>query len=187
MGCCIAIAFVIAIARRALLGPARPEVAFAPPARRAAPGETLPIPASPVVAHAGGGGLSLVLGAVAVTAALYAGVVAALRWTGVAVSTAAPPVGWAGRDVAVAGIGIVAAVVAAIRYDGPATGPGSALLWVGAAWFGLGLLDMHVFAVFEIAPGSVLANLVLHGLGPVAMAVGAVSWLARVRSEATAS
>lgn len=46
MGCCIAIAFVIAVVRRAWyavrLGQAPTEVLFAPSARRAGPGETAP-------------------------------------------------------------------------------------------------------------------------------------------------
>lgn len=192
MGCCIAIAFVIALVRRAWFavvpGRAPTEALFAPSARRPAPGEVAPPSERPAPAPARSTDLPLCLGAVAVTTVFYASVVAVLRWTGVAEPATAPLVGWAARDAVLAGIGVVAAVLAAMRFDGsavPKTGPAAVLLGAGAAWFGLGVLDMHAFGLFELAP--VAMDLAFHGAGLAAMVAGAASWpaLRPVRATAT--
>lgn len=192
MGCCIAVTFVIGLVRRAwfvaLPGRAPAGMLFAPPARRAAPGEVGPPPERPVVSGARRAGLPLCLGAVAVTTALYAGVVGVMRWTGVVEPATAPQMGWAARGVVLAAVSVIAVAVAAARFDGAVvarTGTAAVLFGAGAAWFGLGVLDMHVFGLFELAPVSV--DLAFHGVGVAAMVVGVAARLGRRPARATAT
>ncbi|PWN01377.1 hypothetical protein DJ010_17560 [Nocardioides silvaticus] len=108
MGCCVALAYLVAVVRRGWFAvvpgarAAQAAAAFAPPARRPAPG-------------------------------------------GVAVA-AGPPV--------------VAARTA------PARRPAArALVVVGLAWFGLGLVGMHAFGWFGWAEASLLSDTAFHSSG----------------------
>lgn len=108
MGCCVALAYLFALARRAWFAVApgaRVEpVLFAPPARRPAPGGA---------ALAGG-----------------------------------PNVGLAVR-----------------RTPGARRPAAQALVVLGLAWFGLGLVGMHVFGWFGWAEGSLLTDTAFHSSG----------------------
>jgi hypothetical protein len=52
-------------------------------------------------------------------------------------------------------------------------GVGWALIAVGAAIFELGLLDMHLFGVIQIAHGNPLWDIVFHNFGPMLALAGA--------------
>lgn len=189
MGCCIAVALVIALVRGAWFRvfPARrpPDAGFAPPAWRAAPGlgdvasgpvrTREPVPPT-------GSRLSMALGAAAVTTALYAGITALLWSTGLAHQLTDDGLTRPLRDVLVAGFGITAVVTAAVLYRGPVPQPagrGAVLTGAGLTWTGLGLLDMHVFGVLHLDHGAVAAASVFHGVGLLALGAGAGLLLGR--------
>lgn len=191
MGCCIAIALVIALVRKAWFalvpGGAPPDPMFAPPARRNADGSPVAtrVPVVDAVAPASRG--AICLGAAAVTTALYAGVVAVLRWTGAAESLPGAAVSWPVRDVVVGLIGAALIVAAAVRYRGgrPRGSRAPVLFGAGAAWFGLGVLDMHVLGVVHLGH-SVTSDVLFHGPGLLAMTLGAGAFAAELRRQAAA-
>jgi uncharacterized membrane protein len=47
-----------------------------------------------------------------------------------------------------------------------------ALIGAGAAWLALGIVDMHVFALFELAHGRLLWDVAFHSSGSLAIATG---------------
>ena len=116
MGCCVALAYLFALARRAwfAVAPGAPAAAvlFAPPAQRPAPG-----------------GVALAVGPT---------------------------------------------TQVTVRRPTPARPPAAqALIVVGLAWFGLGLVGMHVFGWFGWAEGSLLSDTAFHSSGLWLAATGA--------------
>ena len=115
MGCCVALAYLFALARRAWFtvasGAPAATVLFAPPARRPAPG-------------------------------------------GVAVS------------VSLGGLTVE-------RPMGARRQAAHALIVVGLAWFGVGLVGMHVFGWFGWAEASLLSDTAFHSSGLWVAAAGA--------------
>jgi hypothetical protein len=180
MTCCIVgllIMMAVGRIRRALGGaprgaPRDAEVVFAPVARRPAPGQTLAAPViEPEPAPAG----AAIFGYAAVGIALCLIVAPALVWTGVAVSTA-PVQTWLVRSGLYLAV-IVAAVLlgrtAAVLRAPP--GAGSLLIVIGVIVFELGLIDMHLFRLFDITAGDLIGDMIFHNVGPaLAMAGGLV-------------
>ena len=176
VGCCIVIALVIGLGRRVWFGlvpgahPAEP--GFAPPAARPAPGPARPAQpgpgprARPATTSSWRGLLPFV----AAGAALYTAAVALLTVLGAA--TGSNGAGWVPRDVLV-----VAVALGALLLGRHATVRASdrvpfALIGCGSTWLLLGLLDMHVFGLFDIAHGAVLPDLLFHGSGSAATTAG---------------
>lgn len=181
MACCAALALLFGLVRsvwfRLLPGRRPTEPGFAPPARRsigsttpaaalAPPTARTPRPARPAVAG------SLLLG-IAYGAAAYALAIAVLRTTPVVGTLDGP---WTGRDVALVALA-VGALVAGLARRGPVVPP-ALLMGAGAAWTELGLLDMHLLGLFEFRVAALPLDLLLHGSGPLVMAL-AVPRLAR--------
>lgn len=184
VGCCIAIAMVIAAVRgawfRVLPHRRPPESGFAPPAFRPAPGaEGIAAPApsvgAPLVVAPGAPWTAMALGATAVTVALYAAAVELLDVTG-ALDSDVPLT----RHVLLAVLGLAALIGAATcpgRSLSPARSRGAVLSAAGAGWAALSLLDMHLFASTTShhdhgASGHSVTSLLVHGVGFAVLAVG---------------
>ncbi|MGQ0843507.1 MAG: hypothetical protein ACT4QF_05190 [Sporichthyaceae bacterium] len=173
MGCCIAIAMVIAAVRGAWfrLFPHRrpPESGFAPQAFRPAPGAvSVSSRPSPSVPGAAVPWTATLLGAAAIAVAGYAAVVETLALTGV-LHSGAP----LGRHLLFAAAGLAALVGAATlpgRPVAPARGRGLVLAAVGGTWTAASLADMHLFAA--IASHHSIPALLLHAVGFAALAFG---------------
>lgn len=181
MGCCIAIAMVIAVVRGAWfkLFPHRrgPESGFAPPAFRPAPGAEAvafraPLPATPV-SRATAPWTAMLLGAAAVTVAAYAAAIELLAVAGV-LHTAAP----LSRHALFALLGLAALLGAATCPGRPLPARrsiGVVLTSVGATWTALSLADMHLFGALSGGhhhSGHSASNLFVHGVGVAVLAVG---------------
>jgi hypothetical protein len=174
MTCCIVgllIMMAVGRIRRALGGGARDaDVVFAPVARRPAPGQVLPGLPVPVCASAPAGAAIFRYAAVGIALCLIAAPV--LVWTGVAVNTAAVQT-WLVRSALYLAV-IVAAVVlgrTATVLRAPA-GAASLLIVVGVIVFELGLIDMHLFRLFDITAGDLLGDMIFHNAGPALAMVG---------------
>lgn len=180
MICCVLFSLIIGkpqrLWRRLMRRHSVPEVHFAPPARRLGPGATAtpmsprqgcPSPARPRRA--------LLLRCTGVGVAVYLVGASVLLVSGAADDRADAWV-WLVRSVLFAAVG-----AASVRLSGPAPRLRSrrevlacALAAGGVTWFELGAVDMHVFALFEIADGAPLGDFLFHGSGVVAAVVG---WL----------
>jgi len=173
MGCCIAIALVIGVVRTAWfkLFPSRApvQIAFAPPARRPAPGAEIwtehdrtPGPAlapaaAPVRAH----GSSWTQGLVALAFALGAYAATMTLACGAGLIESSRPVGaWLAFAAT-----LIAAATLAIKVTGRAPARGTGLVIAGVAWLAVSELDAHVLHVVEHSD-------VLHAPGPIAVAIG---------------
>ena len=180
MTCCIVgllIMMAVGRVRRALGGaPSDDDIStlFAPVARRPAPGDESPVPAAPVHAdHAAPAVTVFRYAAVGIGLCLIAAPV--LVWTGFAVNTAALQT-WLLRSALYLAV-ILAAVVlgrtaAVLRAP---KGAGALLIVVGVIVFELGLVDMHVFGLFDIEAGGLVGDMVFHNVGPaLALAGGLV-------------
>ncbi len=185
MGCCIAIAMVIAAVRGAWfrLFPHRrpPETGFAPPAYRPAPGAAdRPAPTGPILAVAPTGTApwtAMLLGAAAITIAVYAAAIELLSLTGVQESGTPTS-----RHVLLAALGLAALIGAATcpgRPLPPTRSRGVVLTSAGAVWTVLSLVDMHLFHAFHAAghhhsgsSGHSVASVLVHGVGFLVLAVG---------------
>lgn len=179
MTCCIVgllIMMAVGRIRRALGGGARDaDVVFAPVARRPAPGQVLPgLPALPLPgcepAPVPAGAPIFRYAAVGIALCLIAA--PALVWTGVAVNAAAVQT-WLVRSALYLAV-IIAAVVlgrTATVLRAPA-GAASLLIVVGVIVFELGLIDMHLFRLFDIAAGGLLGDMIFHNAGPALAMVG---------------
>lgn len=171
MACCAVLALLLAVVRgawfRVFPGRRPAEPGFAPPAHRSADGTTPARPramtSSPRAPIAG----SLLLGT-AYGAAAYTLAIAVLRETPVVRTLDGP---WAARDVTLVVLA-VAALAAGLSRPGPVTRPGL-LLGASAAWTELGLVDMHLLDLFELRVAALPLDLLLHGSGPLLMAVAA--------------
>jgi hypothetical protein len=169
MTCCI-VGFVIlaAVGRiRRLLGRAEEPMLFAPVAQRPAPGQTLmavapvadPRPESPVLRYCAVGIAICLIGT------------PALVFAGAAQNTG-PTWMWLVRSAV-----YLAVIVATLRlgrslalWSAP---PGAAtlLIIVGAVIFELGVLDMHIFRLFDL-DSNLLAYMVFHNIGPAVATAG---------------
>lgn len=188
MLCCIAVAFVIGVVRqgwRSLTftdepGPAAP---LPPRARRPQPGAALaPVDAPPAtrsrwesdVLTRARAALELRFAAAGIV--LYAGAVALLLAVGAADGGAAAA-GWVMRDALLVALA-VAALLVARSWRGSEPSPhgrerlACALMGAGAVWLELGILDQHLFGLFEIAHGSLAWDAVFHGGGAAAFVAG---------------
>jgi hypothetical protein len=183
MTCCIVgLLILMAVGRiRRALGHGETTMLFAPVAQRPAPrlAETGP-PATAQRPSAGLVDVDRGLRADSVAVFRYAAVgialcliaAPALVWSGAAVNTGSAAA-WLLRSclylviiVAAVGLGRSAVVLRAPR------GAGSLLIVVGVIAFELGLIDMHVFGLFDFVGTNVLPDLVFHNAGPVLAMVG---------------
>ena len=171
MGCCIAAALIISLARKgwfAIFPGRRPVVrAFAPPARRSAPGASpaasQPAVLSPVAVRRGGEAPI----AIAATVALYVTTIALLRMAGSLVEGSDPVIPWLARDLVLAG---VFGLALAIAHGRAARDVPRFLAFAGTTWSVLAIADMHVFGLFDLA--SPLADIVFHGSGFLVLCIG---------------
>ena len=178
MTCCIVgllILSVVARVRRAIGRPVVESVLFAPVARRAAPGQTLPEPSTPVAAAAPGPRRSPVMGYCALGISVCLVGYPLLARTGVVIDTGSTTT-WLLRS----GL-YLAALVAAIMLSRSAaiwkapSGVGTLLIVAGAVIFELGMIDMHAFRLIAVDGTDMLALMAFHNAGPVlAMLGGAV-------------
>ena len=174
MLCCLVLLMLFGLIRRADgIGP------FPPPARRTASGTPLPSPGispSPAASALGTARAAIVRWS-AIGALSYVAGVAVLRATGPADGLADPAISWFARDLL-----FVACAVSGLWLGGRGAGgrlPAArsralALVGAGSAWLVLGLVDMHVFGLFEIAHGQVLWDAVFHGAGSWTIVAGLV-------------
>lgn len=180
MTCCIVGLLILSLVgrlRRAVGRPAAEPVLFAPVARRAAPGQTLP---EPVVAAAEAGTAppredSPVLRYCAMGIAVCLVGYPLLARSGWVIDTGST-FAWGMRSLMYLAVLVAAAMLSrsAVIWRAP-SGPGALLIVVGAIVFELGMLDMHVFRLFTIDSANVTALMVFHNAGPaLAMIGGAV-------------
>ncbi|GAA5164525.1 hypothetical protein GCM10023321_53100 [Pseudonocardia eucalypti] len=197
MGCCIALALVIGLARMAWFRLTRRQppgrAGFAPPARRAAPdgstgtatptpgGRPEPAPPAPGDARrsvdARRARRSVRPAAVPVLAALvgaglYAELLSLLAWTG-AVAAATGP-----REPVLIGAGLAAAALA-VMFRVNRRHLALVLVGGGASWSLLSVLDMHLTGVVSAHHhhGNALADVALHGPGFLAVVLGVAGML----------
>jgi hypothetical protein len=105
--------------------------------------------------------------------ALYLVALMVLLWTGAAQSVGGP-LAWGVRTGCYLGLLLVAVRLSRPRQRLDARrGAAWALIAVGAAVFELGVLDMHLFGVIEIAHGNPLWDIVFHNFGPALALAGA--------------
>ncbi|MCX6488425.1 MAG: hypothetical protein NT156_10775 [Mycobacterium sp.] len=96
----------------------------------------------------------------------------ALVWSGIMANTGSPA-SWLLRG----GCYLVLALVA-FRLSRSATilrapsGAGTLLVIIGAVIFELGVIDMHVFRLFEIDHENIMGDMVFHSAGPVVAMLG---------------
>lgn len=172
MTCCI-VGFLIlaAVGRiRRLLGRVEAPMLFAPVAQRPAPGQTLmavaavapvadPRPESPVLRYCAVGIAVCLIGT------------PALVFAGAAQNTG-PAWMWLLRSAV-----YLAVIVAALRLSRSlvlwSAPPGAAtlLIIVGAVIFELGVLDMHIFRLFDL-DSNLLVYMVFHNIGPAVATAG---------------
>lgn len=188
MLCCLALIVVVGCLRWlwfALPGTGHPqEPGFAPPARRAAPGDT-PASSPPVTATRRPRSIRRpILHGVAVGVAAYAVFVPMLGAVGIAQALVPGFAMWVARDLALGALAVAAVMLAKAGPMLPRDREtaGWALLGAGAAWGPVGLIDMHVLGMFEIAHGSMGWDVVFHGLGSLAALGGGLAVGAAKRS-----
>lgn len=178
MICCIVglvILTVVGRIRRVLglgRGP-QPEL-FAPVARWPGPGQA-PVVVSAGPAPADGPAPANVLRYCALAVGICLAGIPMLVLSG-ALRNTGSPLAWALRCA-----GYLAVVAVAISLSRSAQiwraprGAGTVLIILGAVVFESGVLDMHVFGLFDIDQSNLLATMAFHNVGPVlAMAGGAV-------------
>ncbi len=171
MACCAALALLLGLVRGAwfrLFPGRRPaEPGFAPPARRTAGGMPPAAPVPTVSPPRAGIAGSLLLG-IAYGTAAYALAITLARATPLLRTLDGP---WLARDVAVVVLA-GAALVAGLALRSPRSAP-AVLVGAGAAWTELGLVDMHLLGLFELRVAVLPLDLLLHGSGPLLMALAA--------------
>lgn len=177
MTCCIVgVLLTMAFVRvRRLFGrrPADRQVVFAPVAWRPAPGQDWPgaepaaVASAPVLRRAP----NPVLGycALAITTVLFA--VPALAAAGVLRNTGSPAQ-WLLRGALYAtAAGAAVALRRTALWRAP-RGVGTLMIVAGAVVFELGVLDMHVFRVIDVAEANMVALFAFHNAGPALAIVG---------------
>jgi hypothetical protein len=109
----------------------------------------------------------------------YTAAVAALISLGVAESLRDPVIGWPARDALYAllacGLALAGVLARTARPSASRARVGTVLVGLGSAWLLLGLIDQHVFDLFEIDDGRLTSDLLFHGVG-TAVACGGF-WL----------
>ena len=186
MLCCLVLIVVVGCLRWlwfALPGTGHPqEPGFAPPARRAAPGDT-PASSPPVTATLRPRSIrSPILHGVAVGVAAYAVFVPMLGTVGIAQTLVPGFAMWVARDLALGALAVAGVMLAKAGPMLPRDREtaGWALLGAGAAWGPVGVIDMHVLGMFEIAHGAIGWDVVFHGLGSLAALGGGLTvWAAK--------
>ncbi|MGI5218105.1 hypothetical protein [Nocardia sp. CA-290969] len=196
MLCCVVAGTLMAVGYRIRVWFTRrgagPIQLFAPPARRPAPGQTVPGPSVPATVRISRRPRILrwaALGTIMYPAGI-AGLLA-LEWA----HTVTAAAGWGIRTAAL--IAAMGAVLWAVRI-GAATVVeplsslrehlGCALVGVGLVWFVLGIIDMPVLGLFHLGPGAAdhahahfantahhsttLWDWIFHGIGPVLVVLG---------------
>ena len=172
MTCCVVGLLIFAGVRwaRRLLGSERNDMHAhcAPMATRPVPGgiseaSLRPVLAkSPAVGHKASIGLFLYFAA---GIGVYLVAVMVLLWTGAAQSVGAP-LAWVLRTGCYLGLLLAAVCLSRPRQRLDARKrAGWALIAVGAAIFELGVLDMHLFGVIQIAHGNPLWDIAFHNVG----------------------
>ncbi|HET9564974.1 MAG TPA: hypothetical protein VFP27_10855 [Mycobacterium sp.] len=91
---------------------------------------------------------------------------------------------WVARDLALGALAVAGVMLAKARPVLPLDreSVGWALLGAGAAWGPVGVIDMHVLGMFEIAQGAMGWDVVFHGLGSLAALGGGLAVWAAKRS-----
>ena len=175
MTCCIVgllILSMVARVRRAVGRPVEDPVVFAPVARRAAPGQTLPEPLCAAAAADAGPATAAVFRYCALGVALCLAAAPLLVWTGVLENTGSTAM-WLLRGacyVALIGVAIILSrSVPALRG---LRGTGWLLVVLGAVIFESGVADMHLFGLIEVDHGNLLGDMVFHNVGPVIAVIG---------------
>ena len=187
MLCCAALLFVLGIVREAWFRlpftTRKPEPGFAPVAHRPAPGTTPVIAAVAPPAPARRGAIfAPALVGFALNSLVYVVFVYGLVGAGVAVSNGGP---WTARTAGFALAAVAAVLIAARSADAAHRPPGQPAVWLigaGAAWWLLGLVDMHAFGLFEIR-GGIPADLAFHGSGAALIVVGAIAFVRTSQKE----
>lgn len=172
MTCCIVGLLIMAAIgriRRALgLRRTEAEVLFAPIARWPAPGQTFEPAAAATVAQPQA---TAIFRYCALGVGLSAAITPLMVVTGVAENTATAGA-WLVRTLAyVVLIAVALTLSRTVGVGRRLTGAGWLLIAVGAVVFELGILDMHVFRLFEMDHAD-LAAIVFHNLGPALMLAG---------------
>lgn len=156
MACCAALALVLAFVRTAwarVLGRDPAEDKF-PPAASWRSGRAIVRPIREEPAAVAGPVIGRALAATVLAYLLLTHLLVALDLARIAL----PGIGgWAARDAAFAAVATGFLVLGRHRA---ATAP--ALVGVGALWFALGVIDMHVFAGFEFGAGALALDAAFH-------------------------
>lgn len=187
MLCCAALLFVLGIVREAWFRlpftQRKPEPGFAPVARRPAPGTTPAVAAATAPAPTGARAIfAPALVGFALNSLVYVVFIYGLVESGIAVSDNGP---WTVRTAGFVIAALAAFVIAARSADAAHRSPGQPAVWLigaGAAWWLLGLVDMHVFGLFDIR-GGIAADLAFHGSGAVLIVVGAIAFVRTTQKE----
>ena len=177
MTCCIVGLLILSLVRRVrrvVGGRADEPALFAPVARRAAPGQTVP-----EVLSAGAGSereshekSSPVLWYCALGIAVCLVGHPLLAHTG-AVTNTGSALAWLMRS----GLYLAALLAAVVLSRSEAIwraprGAGTLLIVVGAVIFELGTIDMHIFRLFAVDSSNLLALMVFHNVGPALAMIG---------------
>jgi hypothetical protein len=184
MLCCAALLFMLGLLREAWFRlpftHRAPEPGFAPVAHRPAPGmATIDIPITPRASIRRRAFFAPALVGFAVNSGAYVLFVYGLAATGIAHTNPGP---WALRTAGIVVAALTALAVAARFADTALAQPSVWLIGAGAAWWVLGLIDMHVFGLFDIR-GGLPADLAFHGSGAVLIVVGAVAFVRTSQKE----
>ncbi|MEU1981802.1 hypothetical protein [Nocardia sp. NPDC019395] len=137
---------------------AGPVQLFAPPARRPAPGQTIPAPSAPVTVRISRRPRMLLWVAAGIVTYLAGiAVLLALGWVDSSTGTS----GWTAHTLTSAGFALAIFCLLRIAAGGVAEPSsslrehlGCALVGIGLVWFVLGIVDMHVLGLFHLDPGS---------------------------------
>jgi hypothetical protein len=178
MTCCIVGLLILAVVgriRRVFGGGADDtSMLFAPVAQRPVPGQAMSASVSPL-AETGVDRrpeTTAVFRYCSIGIALCLIAAPVLVWSGIIANTGSPAM-WLLRG----GCYVVLAVVA-LRLSRSAmilrapSGAGALLVVTGAVIFELGVIDMHVFRLFEIDHENIVGDMVFHSAGPVVAMIG---------------
>ena len=190
MTCCIVGLLILAVVgriRRAFGGAGETTMLFAPVAHRPAPGQTVAASGLPAAGGVRRPETAVVFQYAALGIALCLVAAPVLVWSGVMENTGTP-----GRWL-VRGACYLALAVLTARLSRSATvlraprGAGTMLVIVGVMIFELGVLDMHVFRIFEVENGNIMGDLAFHNAGPVVTMIGGLVLLYGAAGRRTTS
>jgi hypothetical protein len=95
-----------------------------------------------------------------------------LVWSGIIANTGSPAM-WLLRGGCYAVLAVVALRLSrSLKISRASSGAGTLLVIIGAVVFELGVIDMHVFRLFEIDHENVVGDMVFHSAGPVVAMIG---------------